>query len=500
MRGEAFWDERRCIVAVSLPYDPGRIEAFKESVRHLPGYPAGEEIPLRNMVFESGAVFRLPGLLAEAGAQQSAPVLVVMDNTPMQRAGADLKTLILETLREAGWQAVPVWLEPDESGQVHADMAQVGRVQASLIPGAAVLSVGSGTVTDIAKHAAHLHAENDANSPLPFVVYQTANSVNAFTSRTASVFVDGVKRTLPSRYADLLVCDLETLRDAPPVLTAAGVGDVVAALSSLPDWYLQHRLGMAPNYSELALALMGPLEQTLLSEAESIRAGSLDGVELLAKLLTLGGLAMSLSHQTTPMSGVEHGVSHLLDSLATLDKRPLALHGAQVGLATILTSATFRILVEEFDRDEVNVARCFPGLDEMRKRLSRALDSMDPTGRATAECWPGYAEKLRAWHAQRETFAAALADWQSVKDGIAARMAGPETVAAILRTVGAPMRFGALEPPVSDAQAKFAYTYAPFVRSRPMLCDVVLFLNWDSEALWSRVWTTFSGLAEGPAR
>ena len=60
--------------------------------------------------------------------------------------------------------------------------------------------------------------------------------------------------------------------------------------------------------------------------------------------------------------------------------------------------------------------------------------------------------------------------------------------------MGAPLQFEQLEPPVTKAQVKFAYTYAPFVRSRPMLCDLVLFLNWDAEALWSRVWATFKSV------
>jgi hypothetical protein len=130
----------------------------------------------------------------------------------------------------------------------------------------------------------------------------------------------------------------------------------------------------------------------------------------------------------------------------------------------------------------------------MRQRLSRALDSVDPTGRATAECWPAYADKLRAWHAHRADFTAALAGWADVRAGVAERMAAPETVVEILRAVDAPMQFSQLQPPVSDAQAKFAFINAAFVRGRPMLADLLLFLNWDAEAVWSRVWATYNTL------
>ena len=144
------------------------------------------------------------------------------------------------------------------------------------------------------------------------MVYQTANSVSAYTSNMAPVFVDGVKRTMPSRYPDVLVCDLETLRDAPAEMTAAGVGDLLAAFSSYADWWLAYRLGMDPTYTEFAQTLMGPLDEIFLARPRH-SARSLDGMAVLAKLIALGGLAMSLSHATAPLSGFEHVMSHVLD-------------------------------------------------------------------------------------------------------------------------------------------------------------------------------------------
>ncbi|HRE26208.1 MAG TPA: hypothetical protein PK954_06220, partial [Anaerolineales bacterium] len=71
------------------------------------------------MVFESGAIFRLPALLTLAGADPARPLLVVMDDTMMRRAGEELKPLILSLLRQAGWSPEPLVLAPDATGQVH---------------------------------------------------------------------------------------------------------------------------------------------------------------------------------------------------------------------------------------------------------------------------------------------------------------------------------------------------------------------------------------------
>ena len=166
-----------------------------------------------------------------------------------------------------------IWLEPDSTGQVHTDFTQINFVKAHLQANSAVLSVGSGTVTDVAKHACYVYQQEQEILPIPFVVYQTANSVSAYTSNMAPTFVDGVKRTLPSRYPDVLICDLETLRDAPQSMTVAGVGDLLAAFNSYADWWLAHRLGLDNTYTEFAQTLMGPLDEIFLDQAEEIRAG-----------------------------------------------------------------------------------------------------------------------------------------------------------------------------------------------------------------------------------
>jgi hypothetical protein len=53
---------------MALQFDPAITSNFKRAIRQIPGYPAGEELPIREMVFAADALFRLPALLALAGA------------------------------------------------------------------------------------------------------------------------------------------------------------------------------------------------------------------------------------------------------------------------------------------------------------------------------------------------------------------------------------------------------------------------------------------------
>ena len=472
---------------MTLRFDPENIDEFKTQIRDIPGYPTGEDLPIREMVFESGAIWRLPDLLLIAGMKPAQTISVVMDRTPMRREGKSLKELILQIIENAGWKVDILWLEADATGQVHTDFGQINFVKSHLREDSAVLSVGSGTVTDIAKHACYVYQQENNIQPLPFVVYQTANSVSAYTSNMAPTFVDGVKRTLPSRYPDVLVCDLETLRDAPQEMTVAGVGDLLAAFGSYADWWLAYRLGLDNTYTEFAETLMGPLDKIFMEQARGLQTGTLESTAVLAKLIALGGLAMALSHATAPLSGYEHVISHVLDLIAEQKQRPLAQHGTQVALTTLLTTAAYQIFLDEFEPDEVHLANCYPTEAQMKARIEDAFNQLDSTGRVAAECWSDYKIKLDAWHAHRSDFESALRDWPEIRTHLNLLVKRPEVAARILTAISSPMRFTQLKPPPSTAEVQFAFANAPLIRRRFTLGDLFIFLNWDQKSLWTQV-------------
>ncbi len=470
-----------------LEYDPGDGPAFWQAVEKLPGYPADEHTPIPRMLFASDAIFKLPEILNQAGGNPHNPVLVVMDETPMMRRGKNLKQSVMEILSAQGWHAKQVVMRPDASGQVHTDMPHIGAVRAEIREGMSLLAVGSGTVCDITKHAGYLNAK-EAGERVPFVVFQTANSVSAFTSNMAPTFVEGIKRTLASRYPDALVCDLETLADAPYEMTVAGVGDLLAAFVSLPDWHLASQLGMDPTYNEFAQRLMGPLDHLFLSWARRIHDRTPESMSVLAKLIALGGLAMSLSHATTPMSGYEHVMSHILDLLAETAHQPVAQHGTQVALTTVLAAGAYQSFLDEFDPNEVNTAACYPAPGQMEKNIRATFLSVDPSGKAGEECWADYRLKLQAWHAQRDVFDKFRGRWGEVKAQLKDMSRTPARLLEILRVVNSPVTFKELTPPVSEAEARFAFMNAPLMRKRLTLGDLLIFLNWDRDRLWQQVW------------
>ena len=470
-----------------LPYDPADGSKFWDAIRNLPGFPPEETMPIKHMIFESGALFKVTEILKSIGAGQDNPLVLVMDETPKRRDGGDLKEQILNALSSDGWNVQQCIMQRDASGQVHTDMPHIQLVQESLSPGCAVLAVGSGVVTDIAKHGCFLYQQAGGET-VPFAVYQTANSVSAFTSNMSPTFVDGVKRTLDSRYPDALICDLETLRDAPMEMTVGGVGDMLAVFVSFPDWYLAYRLGMDSTYSELAKHLVGPVGDLLMEHAEGIRTGKLESVAMLAKIIALGGLAMSLSHATTPMSGFEHVMSHVLDMQAEIEHSPLAVHGSQVALAALAGAEMYRRFLSEFEPLELHVDSCYPSMESMKSLIESRFAQIDPSGKAGMECWADYSQKLEKWYAHRQDFEAALKDWDAVRARLAAESCPPETIRTILKAVNAPILWSQLNPPIDEDRARFAFMHASLMRKRLTLGDVLLFTEMDRESLWSAIW------------
>jgi len=472
---------------MNLRYDPSDNEKFWSAIRQIPGYPTGEDIPLKIIRIEAGALFQLPEVLSSVSGMEKGEVLTVMDATPMQRGADDLKPLVLEVLRQAGWTPQTVILEADASGQVHTDMPHIEALKARIKTSVPVVSIGSGVVTDIAKHACYLF-EQETEAQVDYIVYQTANSVSAYTSNMAPVFIDGVKRTLPSRYPNALICDLETLRDAPYEMTVAGVGDLLAAFSSFPDWYLAHRLGMDSPYTSLPFELMGRLDDIFLAYADEIRKRSLTGMAVLAKLIHLGGLSMSLTHATAPLSGYEHVISHTLDLIHETAGKPLAQHGSQVALAGVLCCAAYRAFLEEFEPEQLRIEQCYPDAGQAKALILGEFSRLDASGKAGEECWSDYRIKLENWSKQRDRLQDVLAHWSSIRDDLAAMYRPPDTILKILSAVDAPLRFAELEPPISENAAKFAFFNAPLTRRRLTLGDLLIFFHWDRQGLWKRVW------------
>ncbi len=460
---------------------PDDLPALRQWLAAQPDAADLADVPIREIVVQADALARLPALLDDLDAPRR--VLLIQDDRRYLRNDGELKPLVRALLAATGRQVRVLVLPPSADGLVHADLENVERGRAAIGgQDTAVVALGSGTVCDVAKHAS-LTAERENGVRTTLVLVPTAASVTAFTSSLAVLLVDGVKRTRPSRFPDAVVCDLETLAAAPAAMTRAGLGDCVARFISYGDWYLAHQLGLVDRYSETPLAMMGEkLDDVYLEHAPLVAQRTPDGLAFLVRQVLLAGLAQSIVRISTPLSGTEHVVSHVLDMGAHAWGRATALHGAQVGIATALAAHAYELLHERFDPGQPRPAPPAPAAVEAQIRA--AFAPLDPTGRMAAECWRDYAKKLALWTAAEARFDDVRARWDSEVGPRLRELVRPAaTIREILRRAEHPLSFGELDPPISENQARFALGHAHLIRERFVIGDLLWWLGLAGDTL-----------------
>jgi glycerol-1-phosphate dehydrogenase [NAD(P)+] len=419
----------------------------------------------------------LDGLCDEVAALAlGRQVAVLVDGTPMRIGDTDLKSRVAAMLRDRFSVTVQTLGPPD--GELHASEATIREAEEAIRDADVVVVVGSGTMTDVAKDV------TSRGSRPPLVVVQTAASVNGFADDMSVLLRAGTKRTTPTRWPDTLVIDLGVLASAPAEMNVAGLGDLMAIWTAPADWYLASLLGQDDSYHPAPETIVRERVRGLLGAGDAIRRGAPDVLAELARTLTASGVSMGIAGVTSPSSGAEHVVSHLVDMAREQEGTPLALHGAQVGVATAVVAAAWELLLAGDDPVIPGGALAFPEDAEMEPVVRAAFATIDPGGRVGDECWTAYRRKLARWRARRETVEAVRAAWAGHRSRLATMVATPDAIAGALRDAGAPARFAELDPPVNPRQARWALRHAHLMRDRFSVLDLLAFAGrWDDAAV-----------------
>jgi glycerol-1-phosphate dehydrogenase [NAD(P)+] len=192
------------------------------------------------------------------------------------------------------------------------------------------------------------------------------------------------------------------------------------------------------------------------------------------------------------MSGFEHVMSHVLDMQSEIDHTPLTVHGSQVALATLAGTEMYHRFLSDFKPAAIKMEDCYPSMDTMQARIESSFESIDPSGKAGAECWADYRQKLEKWHAHRRDFEIVLKDWDSLCAQLSQETRPPEVILQILQSVKAPIRWSELTPSIHEKQAHFAFMNASLMRKRLTLGDLLIFTNWDRANLWKELWKLYA--------
>ena len=188
-----------------------------------------------------------------------------------------------------------------------------------------LIALGGGKPIDIAKMAADERGCGLMSVP-------TAASHDGIVSGRGSVPDGDTRHSVAAHPPLAVIADTELIAAAPWRLTTAGCADIISNYTAVKDWRLANRLKNV-EYSEYAGSLSEMTAEMLVDNAGSIRPNLEESAWIVVKALVSSGVAMSIAGSSRPASGAEHLISHQLDRIAPNQ----ALHGHQVGVASIMT-------------------------------------------------------------------------------------------------------------------------------------------------------------------
>ncbi|MFL5681222.1 MAG: iron-containing alcohol dehydrogenase [Chloroflexota bacterium] len=466
--------------------DPTDLDAVRSSVGLTDPASRLHPMGLERIVIGPEAIDEVARIVTEL--RKPGPIAVVGDRRAIARAGIDAKADVARRLAAVEPDVRIVSLGTSDA-ELHADATAIREAIAGAQGCGIIVAVGSGTVCDVAKEASR-------ELGVPYVVLQTANSVNAFSDDMAVLLVNGVKRTMPSRWPTALVIDLTLVADAPAAMNRAGVGELAAMFTAPADWRLAAAVGMDTTWDRRVVDLFRDGADALLAAAPLATSHDETAQRSLAELMTLSGLALGIAGKTAPISGTEHTVSHLLDMAAARAGSPTGLHGAQVGVAALAVSVAWERLLADFDPESL-LSTPVPSEQDMHDRITAAFSDLDPSAAMADECWAEYSAKLRRWTDNRGQLRAVVDDWAAVRRDLESLLGAPREIAAALRSAGAPATFDELDPPVSRDAAIWALFNGHLIRDRFTLADLAWFAGaWPPDGAAAAI----DGAAEIAAR
>jgi glycerol-1-phosphate dehydrogenase [NAD(P)+] len=360
------------------------------------------------------------------------------------------------------------------TGAVRADEETVERAVAQIGARRLLISVGAGTLTDIAKVTAQRTGSRH-------VAVQTACSINGFIADRSVLVVAGAKRTIASRWPDLLVADTDILTAAPWRLNLAGVGDLSTVPNAVAEWQLAARLGHGPSYDPAVVEQVLAAIPALPNLARAARDAEPAGLADLARLLAASGLSMGIVGSTAPASGSEHAVSHLMEM--TLGRRgPTAAHGMQVTVATRLAVRVWQLVARTVRSNSTRVRVA----DESASR-DAVVRAFAPLGaRTVEECWTAYSAKRNWLVSHRSAVEALIGDWEPFVRSLT--LPSPEQFDEVSHASGLPTRAGDLGVGYDDDLLVWALRNAHLLRERISIVDVADLLGvWSDESARSIV-------------
>ena len=405
--------------------------------------------------------------LADAGRKTPASIVLLTDTTPIMRGQDKLSTVVQSQLQS---HSVKTVMLDGGHATLHADETTLDAAAEAVKGADLIITIGSGTMTDVGKIAAL------RNGGIPQIVVQTAASVDGFTDNVSVILRNGVKRTVPSRWPTIVLADTTTIGGAPRELNTSGFGEAISLFTAPADWCLANLVGLDHTFHPASMELLKAAAAEPPTWAAGVATGDATAIRELTKLLALRGIVSGVSNTTACLSGVEHVISHMLDLHHAAHHQPIGLHGAQVGVATLVATKLWRRVI---DGDLVQPALLKkPDAAKLELRVRKAFGHLDAS--IADECLRDCLKKQNLIEQNWASFVSVVENWKAHCAEFDKMVQPPEKLRPALQASGAPSTFAELNPTISPELARWAVANCFVMRNRFNLVDLL-----DLMGLWT---------------
>ncbi len=409
--------------------------------QYLPvdGCPCGKkhQVSLDDVVVGSGVINRIPEILGRYNARR--PFILADGNTFAAAGQAVCAVLAQQGITYSQYVFPQKNLEPDEQ----AVGAAVMHFDSSCD---SIIGVGSGVINDIGKILSHISGKK-------YIIVATAPSMDGYASATSSMSMDGLKTSLNSRCADVIVGDLDILKQAPLHMLRAGLGDMLAKYVSITEWRIAHLI-TGEYYCEAVAQLIRQALKKCVDNAAGLLKRDEEAVRAVFEGLVIGGIAMAYAGVSRPASGVEHYFSHVWDMRGLEFGTRVDLHGIQCAMGTAAAAKLYD-KVRTLQPDEQKARRYVEDFSysDWSRELKVFLGSAADTMIALEEKEGKYDPKT---HEAR--FRKIADNWDAILEILEQELPHYEAIAEILDTIDIPTQLQTLEIDSTCARQTFRAT------------------------------------------
>lgn len=285
---------------------------------------------LREVEISEGAINKIPNLVKKYGYKK---IFVVSDCNTYKIAGKSVQDILIKN----NFDVVNFIFSEED---VIPNERTLGEILTAYDRDCdLIMAVGSGTINDICRFISFKLKKE-------YFIVATAPSMDGLASTANPLIINNIKTTYTTHVAQVIVADIDIMKNAPMNMISAGVGDILGKYTCLCDWKMSNII-KGEYYCEPIVEMVRESLRRVVENVDKVKSRDPKIIHNITEALIIAGIAMSYLGNSRSASGSEHHLSHFWEMRFLFEGKKAVLHGTKVGIGTVAVLKAYEILKKE---------------------------------------------------------------------------------------------------------------------------------------------------------